>query len=245
MYMPDLQEVADTFVNNVQNLPPGPGVSLDGPLAAALQAEGKLRSLFVHNRVNPVLSDPYIGLVNIFNAPADIRVTRARIIRDENDLKSKYVLPVGRGLRRSEGSPAMVNNFEEFMTNWNTFTNGSLARMKWDNVIVAGGAVQACLAPGLVLDPLPWYYFPQHRGADVDVFLYGMTAKQAEEKMKSIYKAICAAVPHPVTCVRTKHAVTIHSQFPYRPVQIVLRLLRLSMSALMSILGSSMRVLGL
>ncbi|KAJ2920866.1 hypothetical protein H1R20_g16229, partial [Candolleomyces eurysporus] len=119
MYMPDLQEIGDTFINNVQNLPPGPGVSLDDPLAAALQAEGKLRSLFVHNQVNPVLSDPYIGLVNIFDAPGDIR---------------------------------------------------------------------------------------------------------AEEKMKSIYQAICAAVPHPVTCVWTKHAVTIHSQYPYCPVQIVLRL---------------------
>ncbi|KAJ7166063.1 hypothetical protein C8R46DRAFT_900097 [Mycena filopes] len=39
-----------------------------------------------------------------------------------------------------------------------------------------------------------------------------------------IYEAVRDSVPWDVTCVRTKHTVSIHSQYPYRSVQIVLRL---------------------
>ena len=60
--------------------------------------------------------------------------------------------------------------------------------------------------------------------SDIDLFLYGLTPSQAEKKMLTIYEAVRDSVPQDVTCVRTKHAVSIHSQYPYRPVQIILRL---------------------
>lgn len=66
---------------------------------------------------------------------------------------------------------------------------------------------------------------------------------QAEVKINSIYEAVRDSVPWDVTCVRTKHTVSIHcrsiegklvrptmtntvnlAQYPYRPIQIVLRL---------------------
>lgn len=43
-------------------------------------------------------------------------------------------------------------------------------------------------------------------------------------KIKAIYEQVRGSLPCEVTCVRTKHAVTMHSQYPYRSVQIVLRL---------------------
>jgi hypothetical protein len=67
---------------------------------------------------------------------------------------------------------------------------------------------------------------------------------QAEVKMNEIYEAVRDSVPWDVTCVRTKHTVSIHckspsssthtisqhlllaGQYPYRTVQIVLRLYR-------------------
>ena len=42
--------------------------------------------------------------------------------------------------------------------------------------------------------------------------------------MQVIYEAVRDSVPWDVTCVRTRHTVSIYSQFPYPSVQIVLRL---------------------
>jgi hypothetical protein len=63
---------------------------------------------------------------------------------------------------------------------------------------------------------------------------------QAEAKIKQIYEAVRDSVPWDVTCIRTKHTISIHcgsicdnpymclrpllGQYPYRSVQIVLRL---------------------
>ncbi|KAI0255298.1 hypothetical protein BJV78DRAFT_1151713 [Lactifluus subvellereus] len=46
----------------------------------------------------------------------------------------------------------------------------------------------------------------------------------AERKIITICEAVRDSVPWDVTCVRTKHTVSIHSQYPYRSIQIVLRL---------------------
>jgi len=47
---------------------------------------------------------------------------------------------------------------------------------------------------------------------------------KAERKIITIYEAVRDSIPWDVTCVRTRHTVSIHSQYPYRSVQIVLRL---------------------
>lgn len=60
----------------------------------------------------------------------------------------------------------------------------------------------------------------------MDLFLYSLTAAEAEKKTQAIYEAVRDSVPWDVTCVRSRHTVSIHSQYPYRAVQIVLRLYR-------------------
>jgi hypothetical protein len=69
------------------------------------------------------------------------------------------------------------------------------------------------------------YYHEQLAPAsDVDLFIFGLDEEQAVEKIKQIETAIRDSVLHEITTIRTKHAITIASQYPIRHVQIALRL---------------------
>ncbi|TFY76764.1 hypothetical protein EWM64_g7248 [Hericium alpestre] len=155
----------------------------------------------------------------------------ARALTDSDDLTAKYVMPIPDKQRRAEGAPCMVNDLDEFKKNWSIFTENSLSQLlDWNHVVAAGGSVQACLTP------LPeeartskrmmrkYYHEAAYPSSDIDLFLWGMTPKQAEEKIKAICEAVRDSVPWDVTCVRTRHTLSIYSQYPYRCVQIVLRL---------------------
>ncbi|KAI0750408.1 hypothetical protein C8Q74DRAFT_1373995 [Fomes fomentarius] len=230
--MPQLPE-AQAFLSRITQLPPGPGVTdvLTQALQPSLDDEAQLRKLWATDKDNARLRDPYVGLVDVFDAPDDIRKTRARVVSHETDLSAHYVHPLDDSRRRKEGEPSMVADLDEFKRNWALFTEGSLSQLTdWSNVIASGGSVLACLTPvpesaKTSKRAMRKYYhnnaFPT---SDVDLFLYGLTPEQAEAKMQVIYEAVRDSVPWDVTCVRTKHTVSIHSQYPYRSVQIVLRL---------------------
>ncbi|KAF8826350.1 hypothetical protein HHX47_DHR5000307 [Lentinula edodes] len=228
--MPQNSE-AQAFIDRVLALPKGPGVSLESVLQPSLDDEAALRRLFATEKDNNRLKNPYVGLVNVFDAPPDIRTIRARIVKDEEDLNGKYVMPLSPKDRKAEGTACMVPSLEEFQKNWAVFSEGSLSQLlDWNNVVAAGGSVLACLVP------LPeeakvskrairkYYHGSAYPSSDIDLFLWGLTPQQAEAKIVTIYEAVRDSVPWDVTCVRTKHTVSIHSQYPYRSVQIVLRL---------------------
>jgi hypothetical protein len=145
-----------------------------------LEEEAQLRRLFVNDRSNPLLLDPHVGLVNIFGGPPDIRITRARVIRSEQELDAKYVLPLSARLRRAGGSPATVKSLDVFLAKFHAFTGGSLRSINWDNIVVAGGSVLACLTPHAAQDDLSQNPFclPEYRSSDVDLFLFGLTPNQ-------------------------------------------------------------------
>ncbi|KAF7790774.1 hypothetical protein EIP86_001731 [Pleurotus ostreatoroseus] len=228
--MPQNAEAA-AFLARVVGLPPGPGVSLDAVLQPSLDDEAQLRKMFAQDKANARLDNPHVGLVDIFEAPGDIRVTRARVVQDEHDLSAKYIMPLTDEQRRKDGAPCMVENLDEFKRNWAIFTEGSLSQLtNWNNVVAAGGAIQACLSP--VHDDYKvskralrkHFHSHSYPTSDVDLFLYGLTPEQAEVKINEIYEAVRDSIPWDVTCIRTKHTISIHSQYPYRSVQIVLRL---------------------
>ncbi|KAJ8697585.1 hypothetical protein PTI98_004372 [Pleurotus ostreatus] len=231
--MPQSPE-AELFLNRVLALPDGP-VVLDDVLQPSLEDEAVLRTLFATDRDNARLQDIHVGLIDVFDAPSGIRTTRARTVKDEEDLSAQHIMPLAADDRRKEGSPCSVEALEDFKKNWAVFTEGSLSALPlgkhgWDNVVAAGGSVLACVAP--VPDEAKtskrnmrkWYHTEKYPTSDVDLFLYGLTAEQAEVRINEIYEAVRDSVPWDVTCVRTKHTVSIHSQYPYRSVQIVLRL---------------------
>ncbi|KAK7469254.1 hypothetical protein VKT23_003740 [Stygiomarasmius scandens] len=232
-------EEAQAFLNRICALPRGPGVSLHEALRPSIEDEAELRRMWAQDKLNARLKNPYVGLVDVFDAPADIRTIRARVVTEKDDMcdiqgadeDSKYVMPLSAADRKKEGEACMVNDLEEFKKNWGVFSENSLSQlMDWNNVVAAGGSVLACL------QPLPeeakvskramrkYYHGSAYPTSDVDLFLWGMTPEEAEKKIVTIYEAVRDSVPWDVTCVRTKHTVSIHSQYPYRSVQIVLRL---------------------
>ncbi|KAF6743504.1 ankyrin repeat protein [Ephemerocybe angulata] len=231
--MPQNKE-AEAFLERIKTLPSGPGVSLDEALKPSIEDETELRQYFASDRGNARLADPYVGLVDVFAAPIDIRTTRARVVKEDEDgadLIAKHIMPVPKEARRPEGAPCVVEDLDEFKKNWSIFTEGSLSQLfDWNNVVAAGGAVLACLTPLADENKVSkrairkHYHGAAYPTSDVDLFLWGMTPEQAEAKIVSIYEAVRDSVPWDVTCIRTRHTVSIHSQYPYRSVQIVLRL---------------------
>ncbi|RXW15843.1 hypothetical protein EST38_g10015 [Candolleomyces aberdarensis] len=228
--MPQNKEATE-FLERIKSLPEGPGVSLDEALKPSIEDETELRQFFASDRGNVRLQDPHVGLVDVFDAPVDVRTTRARIVKDDDDMIAKHILPVNKKARRPEGAPSMVDSLDEFEKNWAIFTEGSLSQLlDWNNVIAAGGSVLACLTPLKEGNKVSkratrkHYHSVAYPTSDVDLFLWGLTPEQAEAKIIQIYEAVCDSVPWDVTCIRTKHTVSIHSQYPYRSVQVVLRL---------------------
>ncbi|KAH9020874.1 hypothetical protein EDB84DRAFT_1580986 [Lactarius hengduanensis] len=221
---------AAQFLSRIATLPNGP-VSLDKVLQPSLDDEAELRKLFATDKGNARLSDIHVGLIDVFAAPSDIRTTRARVVKDDADRDAQHIMALPSSLRREEGSPAMVESLEAFKKNWSIFTENSLSQLAdWSNVIAAGGSVQACLMPlpkaatGSKRAMRKYFHEKAFPSSDVDIFLYGLTVDEAERKIITIYEAVRDSVPWDVTCVRTKHTVSIHSQYPYRNIQIVLRL---------------------
>ncbi|GBC54433.2 ankyrin repeat-containing domain protein [Rhizophagus irregularis DAOM 181602=DAOM 197198] len=48
---------------------------------------------------------------------------------------------------------------------------------------------------------------------DINLFIYGLDEEAAKKKMEEIYENVCKAIPWEVTCIRSKHCVTIISQY--------------------------------
>ena len=170
----------ETFVSQVVE-----GVSLDDALAPAIESETDLRRLFATDRKNPKLIDPFIGLVDVFATHSSIRLTQARNVQDEQDLNAHYVFPLVEEKRRADGEPAMAATLEDFKTAFNIFSEGSLSQLTdWGNVVVAGGAALACLAPppkdaqktrrGI----LKYFHGEGYPNSDIDIFVYGLTPEQ-------------------------------------------------------------------
>ncbi|KAI9433880.1 hypothetical protein H4582DRAFT_2081568 [Lactarius indigo] len=204
---------ATQFLSRIATLPKGP-VSLDHVLQPSLDDEGELRKLFATDKSNARLRDIHVGLVDVFAAPSDIRTTRARVVKDDADRDAQHVMALPSSLRREEGSPAMVENLEAFKKNWSIFT---------ENFSFLNSQTGANAATGSKRAMRKHFHDKAFPSSDVDLFLYGLTIEE-ERKIVSIYEAIRDSVPWDVTCVRTKHTVSIHSQYPYRSIQIVLRL---------------------
>lgn len=107
---------------------------------------------------------------------------------------------------------------EEFYENWNRFTNNQFQNFDWTNVFIAGGSILACLM-GFKTDQDDAF-----KNSDVDLFLVGINSQEeANQKLKSIYQRLCDNSQTAPKIIRTKYAVTIINEFPYRNIQIVLR----------------------
>jgi hypothetical protein len=134
------------------------------------------------------------------------------------------IMPLGEE-RKPAGVPAIVSQ-KEFERNFDLFTEGSLRNLNWSNIFCAGGAVLAALSPiperyaKRNKERKQYYHEKAYPASDVDLFVYGLNEEGAKNKLTEIYQAVCDAVPYDVVAIRSKHAITLVSQYPHRHIQV-------------------------
>ncbi|KAJ4414254.1 hypothetical protein N0V82_008036 [Gnomoniopsis sp. IMI 355080] len=207
----------------------------DTPIVEMLQPyrdyEAVLRQLYAQDPGNAVLQTPELNILPLFTADSTGIHIRARDFAAESEQqKQQYIMALPDDQRRATGSSAVVKSLKDFQHNFNIFSESSLSELDWSNVVAAGSSVVNCLLP------VPEMYNTSKRklrefyhekfcpASDVDLFLYGLTDEEAIEKIRQIEAAVRDAILTETTTVRTKHAITICSEYPTRHIQIVLRI---------------------
>eukprot|EP01063_Lacrimia_lanifica_P029654 TRINITY_DN4571_c0_g2_i2.p1 TRINITY_DN4571_c0_g2~~TRINITY_DN4571_c0_g2_i2.p1 ORF type:complete len:1958 (+),score=649.53 TRINITY_DN4571_c0_g2_i2:78-5951(+) len=222
----------DEYLARVQGA--GTFAEREAAATAARERENYDRRLFAMQRDSwevPELADPYRPLVKVFHeGTGAARLLHGKEFPEEKALP--FVFPAARATPRpAPGTPLTVATQREFETNFhNAFGYNILQFLNWDNVVAAGGAVAGCLRPvpaeagASLLEKRQYYQDELLCSSDLDLFLYALSEEAANKKLLEIYDAVCQACPFEVICFRSAHAVTMVSQFPYRHVQVVLRL---------------------
>ncbi|KDR65544.1 hypothetical protein GALMADRAFT_148613 [Galerina marginata CBS 339.88] len=203
------------------------GQRLDPILQRAVNHEEYLRKLFATDRGHCDLVDPFVGLFDAFAQKSDVWKIIGRPSDERHD--EHFIFPLSPLLRKKPGTLAIVPTIYEFERNWNLFTHSILSNISWNNIIAAGGSVLASLEPfegNPSNEQRSEHYQSTFATSDIDLFIWGLDANQAKAKMVEIYQAICTTVPLKVICVRKPNVVSIHTLFPARHVQIILRLYR-------------------
>ena len=205
----------------------------------SIETENFYRELFARKRENwevPELDDNFHYLIDVFSNGASER-SSTEVFKcfpkfKEDDVPRVFPLKT----RLEAGELGIVPCLQEFHQSWNILTEDCLRFLDWTNVLAAGGAVAGCLAPlperilnvkgfGPQRTARRKYFHDEYLpGSDIDLFLYGIDEQQAKEKLLEIYDAVQAASPFPVRAFRSTHAITLVSQYPFRHVQIILRI---------------------
>jgi len=200
----------------------------------AIDAENLYRELFSRKRDNwevPEIDDPYHFLVDVYASTETFNF----LPKFEDDVAPRC-FELDEDKRHTAGELGIVPTRNEFDISWDCLTEGLLRFLDWENVCAAGGAVAGCLAPlpsevgdvtnfGAKRVVRREYFHDEFLpGSDIDLFLYGIDETQAEKKLMDIYEAVQAACPYTVRAFRSAYAITLVSQYPFRHVQIVLRL---------------------
>ncbi|OJD37529.1 ankyrin repeat protein [Diplodia corticola] len=195
------------------------------------QYDSKLREVYAQEPDHPALTDRFLNVTPVFAGQESNAKIRARNLAAESEAeKEKYIMPLDSDQRKPNGSPAVVQSLKEFQTNFTVFSESSLVDMDWSNVVAAGSSVVTPLLPvpeeysGSKRALRRYYHEVVAPASDVDLFLYGLSEAEALEKIKQIEQKVKDSILAEMTTIRTKHAITIASQYPTRHVQIVLRI---------------------
>ncbi|KAK8789860.1 hypothetical protein WA158_006640 [Blastocystis sp. Blastoise] len=193
---------------------------------AAVAEENKYRELYAKKAALP--DHEYLKNKDLFMIPV---YGNEECFKSQNpnpnEDSSKILFPLEK--RRKAGDSA-ISSQSDFQRNWRIFSERLLDIVNWDNVFVAGGSILACLLPVPTgadknFKTLRKYYHEDvYSGSDIDLFIYGLNEEQGKEKLKEIYEAVCNEIPYNVIAFRSAYAISIVSQFPYRHIQIILRL---------------------
>ncbi|KAK0225165.1 hypothetical protein EDD85DRAFT_980515 [Armillaria nabsnona] len=153
-----------------------------------------------------VLSD---GAFTVMPYNIAIKVTRS----DVSSLPGFTVL----GERR-KSAVYLQPTIKAFKSCWDIMTDNVLRGLNWDNVFVAGGLVF-----GTLLTPNK---AEEWIASDIDLYIYGLNVKQANDKIRHIEEVYKSNLPagSPFLVVRNSQTITFYSAWPKKRVQIVLKL---------------------
>ncbi|KAK1754894.1 Ankycorbin [Echria macrotheca] len=215
----------------VKHITKHPDVPLTEVIEPYRKYEAHLRQAYAQDPTNELIKDPYANVLPLFTDDTpNIKIRARNLDAESEEEKSRYIMSLPDDIRRVDGTPAVVPQLKDFRRNFGVFSESSLAELNWSNVVAAGSSVVNCLLP------VPDEYNTTKRGlrefyhekfspaSDVDLFLYGLTEEEAIEKIKDIETRVRDVLLTETTTVRTKHAITICSQYPTRHIQIVLRI---------------------
>ncbi|KAJ7815281.1 hypothetical protein B0H14DRAFT_1410689 [Mycena olivaceomarginata] len=104
-------------------------------------------------------------------------------------------------------------------------SDGLLKNLNWSNVFVAGGIVLGTLLYVDTAGGQP-HRDPRWSSSDIDIYIYGLSPTEANEKVGHIFDTFCANLPpgSQTLVVRNCSTITFYAQYPLRRIQIVLKL---------------------
>jgi hypothetical protein len=122
---------------------------------------------------------------------------------------------------------------EAFISTFNRITRDILNGLNWENIFIAGGMVLTTL---LHVDPAK-DNDRKAKDCDIDMYIYGLTAGEATEKVKEIYEVWTSNLPpdnRQQLVVKNAKTITFLSDYPNRRIQIVLKSLASPTEALLN-----------
>ncbi|KAJ5067611.1 hypothetical protein M0811_02799 [Anaeramoeba ignava] len=185
-----------------------------------------LRKLFANDRDNPVLDDPKIDLIDVFE---DVTKFQQKPW-DSYEMKIPKLMLFG--LKKEMDDQPFVDSYEQFLRNFKIFTESQLDFINWDNVFIAGGAILACLRKvpdeyNQNMNTIRQYFHRiSYKASDIDIFIYGLNEKEASEKVARLTKQIIenSIFADDYSVYNSQNTVTIVSNWPFRHLQVILRL---------------------
>lgn len=110
-----------------------------------------------------------------------------------------------------------------FAETFNRITRNILQGLDWSNVFLAGGAALTTL---MHTDPSE---DDEVKDSDLDIYIYGLTPEEANEKVKHIYQVWKGNLPpdnKQQLVVKNSKTINLLADYPNRRIQIVLKLIR-------------------
>ncbi|KAF8217718.1 hypothetical protein K438DRAFT_2006765 [Mycena galopus ATCC 62051] len=164
------------------------------------------------------------GLVTLSDAdsvfPSSTANTSSRTITRQGPLSGYEILCEAR-----EPRITIQPSVEAFKRTFEHMSDGLLKNLDWNNVLVAGGIVFGTLLSVDTTDGRP-RRDPRWDSSDIDIYIYGLSPNEANEKVKHIFKTFCANLPAgtQTLVVRNCSTITFYAKYPLRRIQIVLKL---------------------
>ncbi|KAJ7669362.1 hypothetical protein DFH06DRAFT_1180734 [Mycena polygramma] len=142
------------------------------------------------------------------------------IIRPKSPLPGFELLCDGR-----EPHITIQPSVEAFKRTFEHMSDGLLKGLDWNNVVVAGGFVLGTLLSVDAPDGEP-HRDPRWSKSDIDVYIYGLSPSEANEKVLHLFEIFSANLPAgtQTLVVRNCSTITFYARYPLRRIQIVLKL---------------------